>query len=388
MTIRARQSAVDTVLGVAVGAMMLLVMLGVRRGGRGGREADWFTASGTLGSLPAWARMAVVIGAVACVVAVSTRRVWPVGSWVGACVGVALYLLGGGWLPPAVAGLALVLYTAVRRIPGLTMVALGSLAPIAIWAKFWTLEWLGLVEPLTWVSVLASTAWVIAPAAVGLALSGRKAATAQRRADELRQAALDERLRIARDIHDVVGHSLSLIALQSGVALRVLDANPGQARESLEAIRSASTTSMDELRRTLATFRGDAPADLAPQPGLADIAALVAAVSSTGRVVKASVSEPVDIPASVQLVAHRVVQEALTNAVRHAPGAVIEVSVGVVGDRLVVRVADDGPPVPALREGNGLLGMRERVASVGGTLDVSSPGGVVVSASLPLGGPP
>ena len=197
---------------------------------------------------------------------------------------------------------------------------------------------------------------------------------------------------MARDIHDVVGHSLSMISLQSGVALHVLESDPAQVRASLEAIRESSRSSLAELRQTLGVFRKpDEGGPLVPTATLADVPALVESVRAGGREVGLLLAADASrgVPAAVQTVAYRVVQEGLTNVVRHAAGASAVVSIERRPEVLVVGVRDDGPARQAPVEGNGLRGMRERVEAVGGTLGIGvrPEGGLAVLATLPIGGP-
>lgn len=324
------------------------------------------------------------LGVVACLAAVATRRVWPLVSATLLVLGVVSYVGGAGPVPAAVLPAALCAYTLVRRAPAWVSVVTVLGVAVGFWAMAWQDPLLGLDDERTWAMVATALAWVIAPVLIGLVIASRRTAITQRRADELNRVAYAERLAMARDVHDVVGHSLSLIALQSGIALRVLDADPGQARRSLEAIRSASTTSLDELRRTLSVVRGEAA--LSPTPGLDDIAGLVEAVRTTGRPVVLHDRAPRRVPRAVQLVVHRVVQEALTNAVRHAPDRPIEVSIDVIGTDLAVQIRNGGEPTTII-EGNGLRGMRERVDSIQGQLSVNAlaEGGVLVQARLPMG---
>ena len=202
-----------------------------------------------------------------------------------------------------------------------------------------------------------------------------------RRADE-------ERLTVARDLHDVLAHTLSVVQVQAGVALHLLDERPEHVRGALTAIKSASDEGMQELRAAVATLRreGDGTGPLAPVPGVADLPRLVAGAQAAGldaHLVRTGPGE--DVPPAAGLVAYRVVQEALTNAVRHAAARSCEVAVDVDQKELRVRVRDDGVGGVAA-PGNGLRGMHERVASVGGSLTAGPGpgGGFEVRAQLPL----
>jgi signal transduction histidine kinase len=219
---------------------------------------------------------------------------------------------------------------------------------------------------------------------------------AERRAhqDETRRRADQERLRIAREVHDVVGHGLAVINLQAGVALHVVGRRPEQAEVALEAIKQSSKEALEELRGTLAVFRrpdnGGGP--WRPAPGLGQLEALAAAMAEGGLPVQVAVTgQRAGLPAAVELAAYRIVQESLTNVVRHAGPATATVRVGYQPDALVLEVADTGSggrvPGAARPAGHGIAGMRERAAAVGGTLQAgpSGDGGFLVHARLPLG---
>jgi signal transduction histidine kinase len=188
----------------------------------------------------------------------------------------------------------------------------------------------------------------------------------------------------------VLAHSLSVVQVQAGVALHLLDDHPEQVRSALTAIKGASGDGMRELRSAVGALRreGDVPArPLAPAAGLDDVTTLVAGARSAGLVVRLErAGRDVDVPPAVSLVGYRVVQEALTNVVRHAQARWCEVRIEA-GERLVVSVEDDGRSGTADEgEGNGLQGMRERVCALGGALTAGPlpGGGWRVTAELPL----
>ena len=186
------------------------------------------------------------------------------------------------------------------------------------------------------------------------------------------RAAADERLRIAREMHDVVAHSLGVIAVQAGVALHVLETDSAQTRTALENISKVSRASLNEVRHLLGVVRTEEEVGFAPAPGLADVERLAEEVSGAGlRVEVVSDGDTDRVPSGVGLAAYRIVQEALTNALRHAGASRATVRLEGSPEVLVVDVTDDGrgPGRPAT-DGHGLLGMRERVAVYGGSLDV------------------
>jgi signal transduction histidine kinase len=194
---------------------------------------------------------------------------------------------------------------------------------------------------------------------------------------------------MAQELHDVVGHGLAVIAMQAGVALHVLDRDPGKARESLEAIRTMSRESLDGLRTELAQLRagaGDVP-ERRPLPGVTDLALLVQRVREGGVDVRLQVTGPVDgLPTDVGAAAYRIVQESLTNVLRHADADAATVVVRAADARLEVEVVDRGGGGAPGPDGSGIHGMRERATALGGTLDAgpASGGGFRVRAVLPL----
>ena len=203
-----------------------------------------------------------------------------------------------------------------------------------------------------------------------------------------RRAVADERLRIAQELHDVVAHSLGVIAVQSGAGMLVLDSDPAEARRAFESISRTSRTSLAEIRRLLGRVRdGEGPPAYTPAPGLVDLSRLVDGVARTGLSVDVTINGPLDdVPPGVGLAAYRIVQEALTNTLRHAHARVATVRLDSRPGELAVEVADDGRGSNGTRPGgHGLVGMRERVAVYGGVLDAGpgAAGGFRVVARLP-----
>ena len=215
----------------------------------------------------------------------------------------------------------------------------------------------------------------------------RRAQLAERRTASEQQ----ERSRIARELHDVLAHSLSQIAVQSGVGLHLFDKEPERAREALANIRALSATGLDEVRGVLSFLRGDEPttstAPLTPQPQLAQLPALAVQRSGLGLDIELDDRLAGDLPPSaIQATAYRIVQEALTNVVRHSAASRATIVLDRDADALVVTVLDDGSGIPADSiERGGLRGMRERAELVDGALTVASGsnGGTEVTARLP-----
>jgi signal transduction histidine kinase len=196
-----------------------------------------------------------------------------------------------------------------------------------------------------------------------------------------------ERGRIARELHDVIAHNISMIVVQAAAAARVLRGDEPDVRTALDAIETTGRETVDEMRRMLGVVRGDGAASLAPQPSLRDVESLVANVRDAGLLVELRVEgEPIALPPGVDLSAFRIVQEALTNALKHAGEARAVVTVRYASDGVQVEVLDDGDGLGAGGgTGNGLIGMRERVAVWGGELEARrrDEGGFLVRATLP-----
>jgi signal transduction histidine kinase len=247
-------------------------------------------------------------------------------------------------------------------------------------------------------AVLAHLGWllvVLAGAVVATASRQRRQAAERTRAEEARRRAGEERMRIARELHDVLAHNISLINVQAGVALHLMDEQPGQSRSALVAIKQASNDALGELRSVLDVLRqGDEAPPRTPASGLAHLERLVAGAEATGLQVRTRVEgTPRPLPAGTDLAAYRIVQESLTNVTRHAGPASATVLVAYGGKDLTVQVDDDGRGPSAAGEtgtakgnGNGIRGMRERVAALGGELTTGPRpgGGFRVRARLPL----
>jgi len=257
------------------------------------------------------------------------------------------------------------------------------------------------------VALLLALAWF-----VGNSVSSRQEYLAEQaereratEADRARQAVRDERVRIAREMHDVIAHSLAVITVQAGAGRRLMAKRPEQAAAALESIEATGRSAQDELRVVLGLLRdeGTGTAELGPAPGLADLGALVDTVRAAGTPVELCTSGAnCRLSPALELSVYRVVQEALTNVVKHTPGANATVEVSVSAREVTIEVADDGEvraaqspaplPGPALRSSSqhGIVGMQERAGAFGGTLTAGrAPGhGFRVSARIPLQGGP
>jgi signal transduction histidine kinase len=238
-------------------------------------------------------------------------------------------------------------------------------------------------------------AWLVVVLVVAEAVRGRseRAAEAERAREELaRRRASEERLRMARELHDVLAHNISLINVQAGVALHLLDERPEQARTALAAIKDASKEALGELRSVLGVLRRvDEAEPRDPAPGLARLETLVSRAEAAGlRVLTEVEGEPRALPAGLDLAAYRIVQEALTNVARHADASTANVRLAYGPGELTLVVDDDGDStgsVVTVGTGSGIAGMQERAVALGGELDAGPRpgGGFRVRARLPLG---
>jgi signal transduction histidine kinase len=308
-------------------------------------------------------------------------------------------LVGSDPPAPVVMSTVIALYTVAARTDRPTTWRVGLLTMAVLTAAAM------LCGPAPWYSQekFAVFAWTGMAGAAGDAVRSRRAFVdaireraerAERtRDEEARRRVAEERLRIARELHDVVAHHIALVNVQAGVAAHVMDKRPDQAKEALAHVREASRSALDELRATVGLLRqsGDPMAPTEPAPGLAVLDELVDTVRRAGLPVELVCTDRrPPLPAAVDLAAYRVIQEALTNVRKHAgPGAKAEVSVVRVGRTAEITVIDNGSGGGGRDDaggGHGLLGMRERVTALGGTLTAGPRygGGFRVHAILPV----
>lgn len=319
------------------------------------------------------------------------RRLFPRTGYVVVTVATGAFLAAGGPYGPVLLAPGLAVLGMATTLPLRSWAPWLALLPVMMSAGFWRQPYGGLLDPALWPAAVFGSAAIILPALFVVLRRARRETDARDRELERDRYLYAERLRIAREVHDVVGHSLSVIHLQAGVALHVLDKRPEQVAASLEAIRATSKEALAELRHTLGVFRdADAPEPAAPQAGLGRLDDLVAPLRAAGRSVDVRFhgDRTATVPAAVDHAAYRIVQEALTNVVRHAGAASVQVEVTAADGQLRIVVADDGPTTTAadLQPGHGIRGMRERATAVGGQLQVrpGDGGGTVVDAVVPL----
>ncbi|MER5650530.1 sensor histidine kinase [Streptosporangium sp. NPDC002524] len=337
-------------------------------------------------AVPGWAGLLILAGIT---LPLAVRRLWPLTVFcaVFAMSLVSLVLLGTVHDRFAAAAFALYLVALTRprprREPTIAIGACGAVAVLLLSAVGTPAPAPGAVGPLLVGVAFLGGAWV-----TGRAVRERRAYTARAAEQLAGRAVAEERLRIAREMHDVVAHSMTLIAVKAGIANHVAAARPEEATDALRVIETTSRGALAEMRRMLGVLRSDlGPSpDLAPSPGLSDLGVLAERASMAGVRVELDV-RATGLPEGVELSVYRIVQEALTNVVRHAAPARCRVSVEASGGEVLVEVSDDGPGERLLPggPGHGLIGMRERVAMYGGSLTAGRrpEGGFGISARIP-----
>jgi signal transduction histidine kinase len=373
-----RDLVADVLPAVAVGAVMLLGSGPAARGEVPPRRPL---------DLLAW----VLMGVAAAVLL--GRRRWPLGV-LAVTVGTSVvYLVLEYPHGPILLAMSVAMYSVANRLPvGGSLAACGVALVAVVLPELLVVDRERLLTetPL----LLAVLSGLLLPSwAIGTMVRLAQEAEQRVRQDERRRRADEERLRIAREVHDVVGHGLAAINLQAGVALHVVGRRPEQAEVALAAIKRSSKDVLEELRRTLAVFRQPDTQDgpQRPAPGLGQLEALVAAMAEGGLPIQVAVTgERAKLPAAVDLAAYRIVQESLTNVARHAGPATATVRVGYQPEAVVLEIADTGTGRAAgvaRPGGHGIAGMRERAAAVGGTLQAgpTAEGRFLVRARLPYG---
>jgi len=347
-------------------------------------------------------RYAPVYGLLGLVIALALRRRYPVGAFViGIMVGLVQVLVG---IRPNIIDIAIVilLYTLAayrpRRmsLPGLGVCLIGAAVAISVWRPLTgtLLNWL-----ITGTIIFAGPtliAWVLGDSmryrrAYYAALEDRAARLERERDAQAQIAAAAERARIARELHDVVAHNVSVMVVQADGASYALDNSPERARQALAAIASTGRQALAEMRRMLGVLRSDdGETGVAPLPGIGQLGELLEQTRATGLAVSFTVEGvPAPLPGGLALAAYRIVQESLTNTRKHGgPAASAQVLLRYCEDVLVLQITDDGfgAATPADGAGHGLTGMRERVALYNGTLRAGPlpGGGYQVTARLPV----
>lgn len=293
------------------------------------------------------------------------------------------------WLPLIVA-----FFTAVharRRAAAIASLLIGYIA--SCWPP-WLIGTSGHVTVTSALSLLCGLVVLLSAAELMRAAGQRRLAAERIRQQELLRQASEERMRIARDLHDVVAHNISVINVQASTALHLVDRQPERAREALSTINDVSKQALAELRSVLGILRGDGEsAPRAPTPGLDRLGALADTMSAAGLKVEVETQgSQVPLPASVDLAAYRIITEALTNSARHSGGARAFVRVRYRDDEVEIEVCDEGGPsasgASGAGTGSGIAGMTDRARALGGSLEAGPrpEGGFRVAAVLPVDG--
>jgi signal transduction histidine kinase len=337
------------------------------------------TLAGTLGrwhdDSPAWAGVLAGLA----VLALLLRRRDPGLAWLGNAAAVTMYFGFGYGDGPVFLSILASAYAVTSRWPPRRWwpYAFAVVPVVAAMASRWS--------DLSVASMAGRTTWFLAVLSAAAATGAAMRTRLETRREQARRTATEERLRMAQDLHDGVGHGLAVIAMQAGVALHVLDKEPDRARESLLAIRETSRESLAALRAELSRLATDDTAPRAAHNGLDDLPGLVARVRAGGLQVDLQARHGV-VPDDVAAAAYLVVQEALTNVLRHSGAASASVGVATVDGSLLVSIVDDGQGGDVV-EGLGLQGMRARVERLGGVLQVGpTANGFEVRASFPSEG--
>ncbi|PNG19904.1 sensor histidine kinase [Streptomyces cahuitamycinicus] len=321
------------------------------------------------------------------------RKRHPVAVVFGTAAAVMVYLGAGYPYGPVLFTVALACFSAIvtghRRA---AWAAMGLLWAGHVLIAHWLFAWLPPPgdSAVSWGGEIVVATWVVAIAAVSELFRVRREQWVRERAERAeaaRRRAGEERLRIARELHDVLAHSISVINVQAGVGLALLDTDPEQARTALTTIKDQSKEALGEVRQVLDTLRAPGDAPRAPAPGLGRLPELVEQAAGAGLTVDVE-GKPPRLAPGTDLAAFRIVQEALTNVVRHSGSRDARVHLAHDEGVLRLRVDDDGPATgdDAGGSGNGLAGMRERAAALGGTIEAGPrpDGGFRVLAVLPL----
>ncbi|MFC4536030.1 sensor histidine kinase [Sphaerisporangium dianthi] len=327
----------------------------------------------------------------------AVRRLWPAPVF-GVVLTITVLSLFTDMVHDAFAAAAFALYTVALTRPGLRWVptrTIGAVSAVLVAGST-------VAGPVSWgvdgfpfPSVLFGAPLMGLAWTVGRAVRERRLYVERSASELARRAVTDERLRIARELHDVVAHSMTLITVKAGVADHVAEVRPQEARKALREIEAVSRGALVEMRHMLGVLRsegdGETAAELCPAPGLSELSELAERAALAGVRVELDVTGAGGLPEGVELSAYRIVQEALTNVVRHAAPAHCRVTVRGGGGEVRVRVVDDGPGARVLPGpggpggGHGLVGMRERVVMYGGSFEAGplAAGGFAVTATLP-----
>lgn len=349
---------------------------------------------GHTGGWSALAAVPAVLGAGALLV----RRRWPGPALVVALLAVALGAAAGTLSPYTLLPAACALYSVAVSQPRrrwVPTVAIGVLSAVGLLAMTAAGPTSGAgsadtdrsLAMLVFALVLLGCSWTL-----GRAVADRREYAARLAQQAAERAVAQERLRLAREMHDVVAHALGVIAVKAGVANHVVRQRPAEAHDALEVIETTSRQALAEMRHLLGVLRDGEPGELSPAPGLSRLGELVDRAAVVGVPVELSVHGADLVPDSLGVSVYRIVQESVTNVVKHAAPATCRVAVTGTDTAVRIEIIDDGARVPAgggvlPAAGHGLIGMRERVGAYGGSFRAGpgAGGGFAVEAVLPYG---
>lgn len=322
---------------------------------------------------------------------ITVRRVWPIAAVsvvvLGCTASSVLDITREPFVPAALALYAVGALVPRRRAITVLAAALAVLGGGLVTGVYLTTP----SETPIGTATLIAAVWAITGAgwAAGFIVQRRRFDAERAAAQDRARVVAEERMRIARELHDIVSHSLSLIAVQAGVANHIADDRPEQAREAMRSIETTSRDALAEMRSVLTVLRaeGPEPRTREPVPSVEDLEALVERAREAGMAVDADIAVPVRVPDGVALAVYRVAQEALSNVRKHAGGGRCAVTVRADSTEIRVEVLDNGTRQEVSSGGHGLIGMRERVLMYGGTFSAGPvpEGGFAVRAVVPLG---
>jgi MYXO-CTERM domain-containing protein len=378
-----RRLAGDVALALAAAVLMVLGTSGVSADGSPPNLQGWLLLLAAAAVLVLRRRWPTVVMGTTIVCGLAYTALGNPGAFYAVAIGIGIYTV-------ASTGHRLMAAAGVAGAFGLFLVAdlvLETGHILTGGGALWFLGWLTVALLLGEVS-RSRSAYITA-------VQDRAVEAERSRHEQVLRRAGEERIQIAREIHDVLAHSISIINVQAGAALHHLDTDPDQARDALLTVRQTGKQVLRELRSSLGVLRdpnGQIEAPRAPSPGIADIHQLVSATQEAGLSVKLEHnSGSGTVPADVELAAYRIVQEGLTNVTRHAYATAVTVTIDHRPAELIVRIDDNGNGSPADNAlGHGITGMKERVAALGGHLHAGPKpeGGFRVEGRIPLGEQP
>ncbi|MEU4619961.1 histidine kinase [Actinoplanes sp. NPDC023801] len=314
----------------------------------------------------------------------AARRSRPLVTLLVAAACTGGYLALGYAYGPVILVVMIAVYSAARHAPPRAAAWCAAVAAILLLPHLLTSD-----RAPGWLGVVPAVAWVVVPGALGHGLRLRHEAGRQARAEAIRQRLDDERLRVAQEVHDVVGHGLAAIKMQADIALHVMPRRPAQAQVALEAISKTSQQALDELRTTLAAVRRVDASDRAPTASLGRLNDLRRRMADAGVTVRVHTTgtRPGTLPPAVDLAGYRIVQESLTNVLRHGRCEQADVTVRYTTGGVSITVANPITGAPPSGGGSGIGGMRARVEALGGDFEAGAVDGrFEVHARIPTGG--